>query len=196
MRSSLRFVTFVLAVASALTLPAPPAGACSCRITTLAERVRIADAVFLGAAREVRTETVAPRGRPGSLALFQVRAVYKGSPEPLTAVRTARDAGACGAQFAEGVMYVVFALRDGGMLTTDVCLGTTEDRSVVTGLTPRHPYQATAEAPAGNPATRVLGARFPAPRASRSRPIAIAGALLVGVAGAHAARRRLPRHRD
>jgi len=141
----------------------PEAGACSCAVRSVGQELAAADVVFAGVARGIGAELAGPRV---VVATFAVSAVYKGASEARASVSTSTDAGACGIAFSLGRTYAVFAIREAAGLSTGLCAGTTDDLSMLNGLSSIRPAVSS-----GADAAR-----------SRSGAIAGAAALLAAVA--------------
>lgn len=120
--------------AAAVLLPAAPAMACTCLSRDRTALIAAADVVFVGRAVALRADPGAEV--PTVRGTFDVASVYKGTAGRRVVVRTAADPASCGASFSTGSRYAVFAARDAAALVTDVCRGTTQDLSVLDGLTP------------------------------------------------------------
>ena len=162
---TLRLAVCAAVAALFLTWPPTPAWACSCAVASVAQQVQAASAVFVGVVVEAREEV------EDLVARFRVERVYKGAPGDRADVRTSRDGAACGVPFVAGRPYAVFVRDPGGVLTTNVCWGTTDDISTLTGIEPTPP--------AGSPSFRAAPRQETA-GPSRTGPIAMA-ALLVGL---------------
>ncbi len=163
-----------LAGAILLTLPGRPAQACTCAALAPAQHLAQADAVFRGT-----IERLEPDGAGGRAAFF-VTWVYKGSVGRNVSVSTGRTADGCGLQFRRGKEYLVYANDGPSGMSTDLCLGTTDDLfSLDRAGTTGHDVEVTRPRPA-------------AAGASESRAGVIAGAsvLLAAAFGAHARRFR------
>lgn len=169
MTRTLRLPVCAAMAALFLTWPSTPAWACSCAVASVSQQVQAASAVFVGVAVEVREEI------DGLVARFRVERVYRGMPADRLDVKTSRDAAACGVPFVAERSYAVFVRDEGGALTTNVCLGTTDDVTTLSGVAP------TGSAPSSRAAPRNGTAE-----ASRTGSIAIA-ALLVGLLAAGSA---------
>ena len=114
-----------------LLIQAQPATACTCAVRSIAEQIDAASTIFTGEVATIRTAAT------GMLSVtFNVSILYKGEVSRRALVTTAKDGAACGIPFAPEKTYVVFAAPFQGTLTTGVCSGTTDDASVVAGLTP------------------------------------------------------------
>lgn len=171
MTRALRVSSCATLVTLFLSWPVFPAGACSCPVASVAQHMEAASTVFVGVATESREEA------GGLVAAFRVERVYKGAPDDRVDVTTSRDGAACGVPFVGGRSYAVFARDEAGALTTDLCFGTTDDLSTLSGVAP------------------IAGTTSPTPRAapevasvreSRTGPIVIAGLLATLLAGAAA----------
>jgi hypothetical protein len=110
-----------LAVALALAAAIPalsirPAWACSCAQSTPRQIASRADAVFTG------TVASTPRVTGQIVTVdFEVDTVYKGPPGPRITVGTNPQGSACGLVFRPNVRYTVFAFRDHGGLSANLC---------------------------------------------------------------------------
>lgn len=168
MRRAVRISVATAYVLVVLAWHALPAHACSCAAAPLEVHVQRAALVFVGTAEDSKD---APEG---VVTRFRVTTIFKGSASRHVDIRTANNEAACGVPFVEGRSYAVFAGGEGGMLTTNLCAGTTDDVASVAGLIPI--------APPASPARR--GA--PEERAGRSRaaPIALAASLLALISAA------------
>ena len=107
-----------------------PAAACTCAVRSVPEQIEAATAVFTGVVRSITPNA------EGFAVSFDVTAVYKGEAERRMRVMTAKDGAACGIPFARETTYVVFAAGQPDALDTGTCQGTTDDASIVLGLTP------------------------------------------------------------
>lgn len=143
-----RFALVALTVAGVL-LHAPTAQACTCATRSLPEQLEAATVVFTGTVRTVKS------GARVAVAL-DVSAVYKGKGGRRLTVTTGPDSAACGIPFARGSSYVVFAAGDVEALSTGLCSGTTDDVTVVAGLSPLETFAAPGELPGNEPGSRSL----------------------------------------
>lgn len=152
--------------------PAQPAVACSCMVRSAAQQMASATAVFSGEAVAVSADD------RSAIAAFAVHAVYKGDVARSVTVRSGGDQADCAVPFQDGVVYVVFAVDQGGQMTASLCGGTTEDRSVLEreGIEPVRVYAGGPTPGAPAPTTRMEGAAplDPTGTTSRSGPIAVA----------------------
>ena len=89
---------------------APAANACSCMKLTPSEGLTSSHAVFTGEVTELGKNTATPFG--GVEVTLRVKQMWKGEPSREIKVRTAGSSAACGYPFAEGVTYLVYAVRD------------------------------------------------------------------------------------
>ena len=158
-----------MAAALFLTWPPTPAWACSCAVASVPQQVQAASAVFAGVAEDAREEA------DDLVARFRVERVYKGMPDDRLDVRTPRDGAACGVPFVAGRSYAVFVRDEGGAVTTNVCMGTTDDVATLSGIAPTGAAPSPRAAPGKGTA-----------EASRRGPIAMA-ALLVALLATGAA---------
>jgi hypothetical protein len=136
-----RVLVVVAAVLAAGGMHLPPAAACSCVAASLRERVRLADAVFVGSANTPDSVT--------NLMSFSVTEVFKGDVTGVANIRVpAREPSvpSCDVDLVPGVRYAVFATRDRDAFVTNTCAGTTKDAGVLTraGFQPRRTYPASA----------------------------------------------------
>ena len=133
---------------------ARPAAACTCTVRSLPEQLAAATTVFTGSVRSVTPVA------DGSRATFDVSIVYKGDIESRTRVTTAKDSAACGIPFAREATYVVFATGQPSALATGTCNGTSDDTTIVLGLTPLRtfapPEDDDGELPGNEPGSRSL----------------------------------------
>lgn len=166
-------VLTLLAAALVFGPGAQPAGACTCLVRDRAAQIEAAQVVFTGVAHRVRD--VAP---DRLAATFDVTAVFKGAAPRRVSIATASQPEACGTPFREGKAYAVFATGSALSLTTGLCSGTTDDVTVLAGLTSRPPSALGATAPRFSPAQ------------SRTLAIAVAALLLGLTVAATAATRR------
>ena len=104
-------------------LGAVPAVCCSCFPTTLAERVEVADAVFVG--KVIKLEIIETRAHADTArATVQTLEVVKGAvPEEVEFV-VSNGCCYCDWWFDLAVNYLIFARGDGAELSTGVCEGT------------------------------------------------------------------------
>ena len=123
-------------IGAGLLIVAGPARACSCAVVSARQHLAAASVVFAG---EAVTVTTTEEG--ASIALFDVRKVYKGDVAHSVSVRTT-DEGGCRVPFIARGTYVVFADAHGEELTAQLCGGTTEDRTYLEreGVTPIREY--------------------------------------------------------
>ncbi|MGH2793005.1 MAG: hypothetical protein ACRDKG_01755 [Actinomycetota bacterium] len=129
-----------------------PAAACTCAVSTVPEQLAEASVVFTGMVGALGTASDG-----GVLATFDISALYKGDTGRRVRVNTAANGAACGIPFAPEATYVVFAVGTPGALTTGVCNGTTDDESVVLGLTPLRTFAPPdGELPGNDADTRSL----------------------------------------
>lgn len=99
------------------------ASACSCAPVSRELQVPAMAAIFVGVVVDV-PEPSAVAARPGAEPLtyrFRVSRALKGDIDGEVEVRTAASPAACGARFAEGGRYLVFARRRNGHLETSLC---------------------------------------------------------------------------
>lgn len=135
-----------------LLLQTRPAAACTCPVRALPEQLEAASVVFTGTVRGIR-----PTADARLAVSFDVTALYKGETGRRVAVTTPQDSGACGSQFAPETAYVVFALGEASALTTGICNGTTDDVTVVAGLSPLETFAPPdGELPGNEPGSRSL----------------------------------------
>ena len=131
-----------------------PAAACTCTVRSLPEQLAAATTVFTGSVRSITTTT------DGIAATFDVSILYKGETESRTRVTTAKDGAACGIPFAREATYVVFATGQPGALATGTCNGTSDDTTIVLGLSPLRtfapPDDDDGELPGDLPGSRSL----------------------------------------
>ncbi len=104
-----------LVAASAMTLAAAEAGACSCMQIAAREAVDRADAVFEGRVVEVREDGME---RVITLAVVQY---WKGVDTERVELRTASSSAACGVEFVADTSWLVYAQRREGALRTGLC---------------------------------------------------------------------------
>jgi hypothetical protein len=108
-RSEMRFAAllFLALVTLAYT---PRAHACSCMKLTPSEGLTSSYAVFTGVVTQIEKNT---RTRFGGLEVtLRVKQIWKGDRVEELKVHTAGSSAACGYPFAEGVTYLVYAVRD------------------------------------------------------------------------------------
>ncbi len=116
---------FVAGVAAALCWGGGmgSAAACSCAPVSRELQVPAMMAIFVGVATDV-PEPIADAPQPGGGTLtyrFRVTRALKGEIDDEVEVRTAASPAACGARFAAGRRYLVFARRREGHLETSLC---------------------------------------------------------------------------
>ena len=122
-----RLLLVVLLVPGAFfVLPAGVSAACSCAVTSRAQATADADVVFKGTV----TGMADPEGGGNVISsgrdvfyTFDVDEVVKGVTDNPAQVVTAADGATCGADFAVGRRYIVFAADDGERLTSTLCAG-------------------------------------------------------------------------
>jgi Tissue inhibitor of metalloproteinase len=124
-----RLVRALAAVAVALSgvaATASPCWACSCAEDTPKGYAKRADVVFTGRVVEVRGggSDDGTYGDDNLKVRFRVKKVYKGKAKRATTVRTNESSAACGYGFSEGKRYTVFAQKEDGKLSTNLCSGT------------------------------------------------------------------------
>jgi hypothetical protein len=168
-RRRARLVATVVILCGSIGFTVRPAWACSCLVTTLAQKLGAAGEVFVGDIVHVEQD---PADASRTTAGIEVLTVYKGSPSRTESVSTATDPVACGVPFEEAKRYLVFATRDGARLNAGLCGGTTGDLSAAAGLVP------IRAAPSPRPAAPRSGSSTPL----HVVPVAIAVALLGAVA--------------
>ncbi|MDP9343233.1 MAG: hypothetical protein M3Q23_14310 [Actinomycetota bacterium] len=113
----MRRLAIALALAAAIpALSIRPAWACSCAQSTPRQVASGADAVFTGTVASIPRVT----GQTVSVD-FEVDTVYKGPPGPRLTVTTNAQGSACGLVFRPNVRYTVFAFRDHGLVSANLC---------------------------------------------------------------------------
>lgn len=122
-----RLLLVVLLVPSTFfVLPPGISAACTCAVTNRAQAAENADVVFKGTV----TDMADPEGGGNVISsgrdvfyTFDVDEVVKGVTNDPARVVTAADGASCGADFAVGRRYLVFAVDDGGRLSSTLCAG-------------------------------------------------------------------------
>lgn len=190
---------FAVSVGASFALEAKPAYACSCAIVDTEEAAGYADTIFSGQAVERRETPPAADGTRSSADPvyyeFKVDAAWKGTAYETTTVSTQMSESSCGTEFKLGENYLVFAGKDGAMLSTGLCSG---NQSYAAGVKPAamqqlgEPVDVLPGASPGSPASAEAG-----DNGSSAVPAYvwwIAGALVLAIAVLAWARdRRKPR---
>ena len=102
-----------------VTVSAPASAECTCKQGQLAQQVKKADVVFIGAVDAVATE-----GQDHTYTVTASRA-YQGAPERSTMVESAGGRNACGlGALGVGTTYVFFATGTAAPYAADSCGGT------------------------------------------------------------------------
>lgn len=128
-----RIAVVLIGLAAVLFSPAaPPAGACSCVMQDRNAHIEAAQFVFTGVARTIAN--AADR----LTATFEVTSVFKGDVPARATVATDPRTESCGTPFRKDIGYAIFARGSGQVMITNLCSGTTEDLSVLSGV-PGHP---------------------------------------------------------
>ncbi|MGH2784215.1 MAG: hypothetical protein ACRDJ1_03050 [Actinomycetota bacterium] len=127
----MRKVLLAALLVTGVLVQTQPAAACTCAVRSVPEQLEAAAVVFAGT-----VATVGSTSDGKVAATFDLTALYKGDAGRRVRVTTAEGTAACGIPFARETTYVVFATGSPGTLTTGTCNGTTDDESVVLGLTP------------------------------------------------------------
>ncbi len=113
MTTTLRIAALALVWAAA-----SPAHACSCLSIDVPTAFGRADAVFEGRVLEVERG----EGPTGSLRVtMEVVQQWKGIESERVIVETAADPGMCGVAFVPDTSWLVYAVREGGTMTTTLC---------------------------------------------------------------------------
>lgn len=148
----MRELVLAALLVTGVLVQARPAAACTCTVRSLPEQVQAATTVFTGSVRSIATTT------DGIAASFDVSIVYKGETGSRVRVTTAKDGAACGIPFAREATYVVFATGQPDALSTGTCNGTSDDTTIVLGLTPLRTFAPPpdGELPGDEPGSRSL----------------------------------------
>jgi len=105
----MRWIVLLFLGLASLTY-APKARACSCMKLTPSEGLTSSVAVFTGEVTDIEKNQATRFG--GLEVTLRVQKVWKGDAAQEVKVHTAGSSAACGYSFAEGVTYLVYAVRD------------------------------------------------------------------------------------
>ncbi|WP_172252584.1 hypothetical protein [Saccharibacillus deserti] len=183
MRAKIRLLAALLIVLAgiggSLAVKPIPAYACTCAIIDTEEAAGYADTIFSGTAVDRRESPIGSDGGRSSADpvyyRFEVDTAWKGEAYEKMTLSTEMSSESCGADFKMGEKYLVFARKDGNMLTTGLCSG---NQSYAAGVDPAAVQQL------GEPVERKAGSSPDWPEEGSAIPIyvwAIGGVLVVVV---------------
>jgi len=106
-----------------VVVTAPPAAACSCMSSSVADQLDRADVVFTGTV-VAPTGDIEPEGGPIDVT-FRVERSYKGTVDAEPVVETTSSGASCGLDTPISGPYLVFAHENaGGLVDAGLCSGT------------------------------------------------------------------------
>lgn len=136
-RLLLALLIFLVGIGGSLAAEPAPAYACTCAIIDTEAAAGYADTIFSGTAVDRRESLVGADGIRSSADpayyRFEVDKAWKGDAYEKTTLSTEMSSESCGADFKMGEKYLVFARKDGAMLTTGLCSG---NQSYAAGIEP------------------------------------------------------------
>ncbi|SDY77193.1 hypothetical protein [Tessaracoccus flavus] len=154
MRSWLIALVMVLSGVTLAVVPAAPAVACSCAVSSTAEYAERADLVAVGTITGREVPENATSSADDATWTVEIDKVYKGDATPTVPVLTALEGPSCGwDHVSSGQTIILFANLDGEDVRSDLCSGTGAftpelDAELATLLgSPAAPTEAPAAAP-------------------------------------------------
>jgi hypothetical protein len=123
-----RLLPLLVLVTSLLTF-AGPAYACSCMAAEPAQMLEFGPTAFVGTISGVTTAGQGPIG-PQHVLTFEVETVLAGEVPIEVEIVTADNSAACGIDANVGARMAVFAVDEGGQLTSSLCSVTDADAAI------------------------------------------------------------------